>query len=297
MKTDNKDKFLILGTDNFIDEQLKNILEPLKDKDVDRRLFFGDEFNQEDFLGFINTLPLFCDIKISIIKNASKIKNFSTLLKYIKNSESIIAVCDNKADFLSKDNDTGFFKILSEGKKTASVIYSEIRDIFKELDIVLSTESCREIYEMCLSNMKIVRNEFEKLALYYKYKKPENEIELIEKISFLGSKSLFSFIDSFFNLNRKKCLEILCTYIFNNENLSPLFYMISKRLSLIIYYKINKSLVSEREFVLRKISEESKKWNLADLNRLLDKIVEIDYGSKTGKADIKNGMVQLIDMI
>lgn len=293
-----KDKFLILGQDSFIDEHLKKIDKSHEGKDVDRRVFFGDEFDSENFLDFICTAPLFSDIKFSIIKNASKIKTFPSLLNYIKNADSFIAVCDNDGNFLSKQTNGDFFQVLSEGKKSVSSFYSEIREHFKPFGIVLSTESCKDIYELCLNDMKIVKNECEKLSLYYKYKKPENEMEIIDKLSFSGSESVFNFIDSLFNKNKKKCFEMLSLYMSNNENLNSIFYMLSKRLSQMILYKINRSLLSgEKEFIVRKIADGAGRFKLEDLSRIMDKVIEIDYGSKTGRGEIKDGIFQIINSI
>ncbi|UOD34627.1 hypothetical protein DSN97_10840 [Deferribacteraceae bacterium V6Fe1] len=291
------DKILIIGSDSFHNEQVEKELERFADLEVDKKVYYGDEFDYEDFVFFISSLPLFSDLKIAIVKKTEKLKRTEEILSAVSKSESVIIFLSAEekvtADFKKCEN----IKILSEPKKNKYSDLNLIADMFSEMGIKLSKLAAEEIYEMCGKDFGIVKNELEKLKIYYAYKKPESENEILEKISYAKSESLFDFIDSYFEKNKQKCMKILEGMAKNNENLAPLFYMLSKRLMQIVVYKINPSLVNERQFIMEKIKKNAAVWSMFELSKCSDIFVKIDYGSKVGKADIDNDIITLLGLI
>lgn len=290
-------KILIVGSDSFIDEQIDKVLGSLKDLEVDKKTYYADEFDREDFVFFISSLPLFSDMKMAIIKKGEKLKNFDEIKQSIIKSESMVIVTANDLNFLSKAGKDENFEVISEPKKDKFSDLSHIVDIFKKLGVKLSKVAAEEIYEMCGKDFGIIKNEFDKLSVYYAYKSPESENEIIEKISFSKSENVFLFIDSFFDKNRKKCAEIISNMIVNNESVTPAFYMISKRLLQIVGYKINPSLVNERQFIMNKIKKNASEWSMEELSRCSESLLSLDYGSKTGNANIEEEIIMLLNTI
>ncbi|MBZ4672478.1 MAG: polymerase delta [Deferribacteraceae bacterium] len=291
------DKILIIGSDSFHDEQVEKVFERFADLEIDKKVYYGDEFDYEDFVFFISSLPLFSDLKVALVKKTEKLKKVEDILSTVSKSESVIIFLSGEekaaADFKKCEN----IKIINEPKKNKYSDLNLISDMFSEIGIKLSKLAAEEIYEMCGKDFGIVKNEVEKLKIYYAYKKPEGENEILEKISYAKSENVFDFIDSFFDKNKHKCMKILEGMTKNNENLAPLFYMLSKRLMQIAVYKINPALINERQFIMEKIKKNAANWSILELSKCSDLFVKIDYGSKVGMADIDNDIITLLGLI
>jgi len=291
------DKILIIGSDSFHDEQVEKVLKRYADLEIDKKVYYGDEFDYEDFVFFISSLPLFSDLKVAIVKKTEKLKRTEDILSAVSKSESVIIFLSVEEKVISDFKKYENIKVINEPKKNKYSDLNLIADLFSEIGIKLSKLSAEEIYEMCGKDLGIVKNELEKLKIYYAYQKPESENEILEKISYAKSENIFDFIDGFFEKNKQKCMKILEGMTKNNENLAPLFYMLSKRLMQVAIYKINPSLINERQFIMEKIKKNATMWSMFELSKCSDIFVKIDYGSKIGKADIDNDIITLLGLI
>ena len=135
------DKYFITGSSYFIEKNIK--LYTPKDDDLDLEVFFGDEINREEFLGYINSVDLFGNTKAAVLRNTNKIKDIESLvLSMAKSQECVLlvtAISGEKVDQnlvkLFKSN--GFNVLVEEQKKTKATIDDVIR-IFKEKNILFS---------------------------------------------------------------------------------------------------------------------------------------------------------------
>jgi DNA polymerase-3 subunit delta len=295
LKTDKKIAFI--GSDSFIDKYISDTLAEYKEYDLDKRTFFADEIDLDDFVNFISTFPLFSDFKLSIVKRAEKFKKLEDLLDLIARSESFIILASNDEKLIKILKKKKEFEIIQEPKKDKYSILNEIISYFKDLEIGLSKSTAEDIYEMCGKDMKVVLNELEKLKIYYKYKKPQTESEILEKIHYNKPENAFAFIDSYFDKNKQKASSILYKMIDNNENLNSLFYLLVKRLQLVSAYKIDPSLINERGFIMEKIKKNANNWSIQELSKYSDLIFQIDSGLKLGKIDIRNGLILSLKLL
>ena len=295
LKTDKKIAFI--GSDSFIDKYISDTLAEYKEYDLDKRTFFADEIDLDDFVNFISTFPLFSDFKLSIVKRAEKFKKLEDLLDLIARSESFIILASNDEKLIKILKKKKEFEIIQEPKKDKYSILNEIISYFKDLEIGLSKSTAEYIYEMCGKDMKVVLNELEKLKIYYKYKKPQTESEILEKIHYNKPENAFAFIDSYFDKNKQKASSILYKMIDNNENLNSLFYLLVKRLQLVSAYKIDPSLINERGFIMEKIKKNANNWSIQELSKYSDLIFQIDSGLKLGKIDIRNGLILSLKLL
>ena len=295
LKTDKKIAFI--GSDSFIDKYISDTLAEYKECDLDKRTFFADEIDLDDFVNFISTFPLFSDFKLSIVKRAEKFKKLEDLLDLIARSESFIILASNDEKLIKILKKKKEFEIIQEPKKDKYSILNEIISYFKDLEIGLSKSTAEDIYEMCGKDMKVVLNELEKLKIYYKYKKPQTESEILEKIHYNKPENAFAFIDSYFDKNKQKASSILYKMIDNNENLNSLFYLLVKRLQLVSAYKIDPSLINERGFIMEKIKKNANNWSIQELSKYSDLIFQIDSGLKLGKIDIRNGLILSLKLL
>lgn len=291
------DKILIIGSDSFQNEQVENALQRYDDLEIDKKVYYGDEFDYEDFVFFISSLPLFSDLKVAIVKKTEKLNRMEEILGAVSKSESSIIFLSSEEKVVAYFKEFEKIKVINEPKKNKYSDFNLIAELFSEIGLNISKLLAEEIYEMCGKDLGIVKKEFEKLKIFYAYRKPESENEILEKISYAKSESIFDFIEGFFEKNRQKCMKILEGMTKNNENLSQLFYMLSKRLMQIAMYKVNPSLINERQFIMEKIKKNAAMWSIVELSRCSDIFVKIDYGSKVGKSDIDSDIITLLGMI
>lgn len=291
------DKILIIGSDSFQNEQIENALQKYADLQIDKKVYYGDEFDYEDFVFFISSLPLFSDLKVAIVKKTEKLNRIEEILSAVLKSESSVIFLSNEEKVVADFNKFEKINVINEPKKNKYSDFNLIIELFSEIGLKISKLIAEEIYEMCGRDLGIVKKEFEKLKIFYAYRKPESENEILEKISYAKSENIFDFIEGFFEKNKQKCMRILEAMAKNNENLSQLFYMLSKRLMQITMYKINPSLINERQFIMEKIKKNAASWSLVELSRCSDIFVKIDYGSKVGKSDIDSDIVSLLSII
>lgn len=295
LKTDKK--IALIGSDSFIEKGIEEILKGYTDFEIDKRTFFGDEIDVEDLVNFISTFPLFSDFKLSIIKRAESFKKLESILDVITKSESFVLLTSNDEKLIKILKDKNKFEIIQEPKKDKYSIFNEIISHFDALGVKISKMTAEDIYEMCGKDMQVVLNELEKLKIYYNYKKPTSESEILEKIHYSKPENVFAYIDSYFDKNKTKASNILYQMIDNNENLNSYFYLFVRRLQLVSAYKINPSLINERGFIMEKVRKNAAVWSLNELSKCSDLVFEIDSGLKLGKIDVKDGLILSIKLL
>lgn len=291
----NNKKYAIVGSKNFQEEKVSEITDSLDEPE--ESIFYADELNTEEFFTVIFTMPLFSSEKLVIIKNAEKYKDIAWLMEKSTKSESVIVFLFeyiNKKELKEAEEN---FTLIQEAKKNKTGIINEITAMFNEKSFRLSKQIAEEIYILCNNDISIVKNELEKVEIYFNYEKPENETEILNIISSSRNESIFKFIDHFCNKNYESTMASLYRLIDAGENLDILYSMLFKRIQKIYLYKINPSLINEHTFVINKIKTNKKLWSNKELAEVIALFNEIDYKSKTGFKDDTKGLINLINLI
>ncbi|KAA0259247.1 hypothetical protein FHQ18_02000 [Deferribacter autotrophicus] len=287
-----KKKLIIIGSPQFIENKLKEIIKENDNTDV--RKYSDENFNLEEISDYLFTYPLFGEDKHLIIKNAHKIKEIS------KNSELFKSPCEAHIIFLAEENKEllkafeNSFEIVKEKKHSYKDDVSEIISKFQERNLPISFNEAKEIYELCQRNMEIVNQELEKISLYFHNKKPESFEEILNIISSSNVNNVFAFIESFYNKDWKKALAKLNLMIENHENLQMAFYMLTKRGIETLHYLISPDLISGQTYKIAQIKSASEKWSKKELFSLIEKFYQIDKKLKTSQAKIEYELTSLI---
>lgn len=292
------DKYIISGSKHFIDKKSNEICGKYSDPETNH--YFGDEFSSEKFFSFIFTPSIFFDSKLAIISNSEKIKDISMIIE-----ESIRSI-ETSIIFLVQDFDIKKFKlpkdikinIISEGKVSKYDAIKEIQAMFGKKGFKINNTSADEIYEMCFKDINIIKNELEKIDIYfYGQDKPDSDTKILEIISFSRNDSIFSFIDFFAARKKRECLKSLQNIINSGENSNILFHMLSKRIQQIFLYQISSSLVKGHPFVVDKVKKNTAIWSKKEVYNLIAQLADIDFGVKTGRADITQSLFNLISLL
>lgn len=296
------DKYFITGSSYFIEKNIK--LHTPKDDDLELEIFFGDELNKEEFLGYINSVDLFGNTKAAILRNTNKIKDIESLvISMAKSQECVLlvtAVINEKVDQnLIKLFQSNGFNVLVEEQKKIKATIDDVTRIFKEKNILLNYNQAELILNKCLNNLSMVENEAEKMELYILSKNEKVPVNiLLEQISGEKEESIYALTDSFGMRDVSNTLKLYSTMDKDSDSNFRIFFALTKRIYDIYLLFIDESFLKRmRDFQLVKIKDQQKKWKKIELVEMLDNISELDKNVKTGIISIDNAVLSLIMLI
>ncbi|MGA1863347.1 hypothetical protein OWM07_10745 [Deferribacter thermophilus] len=287
-----KKKILIIGSSNFIEEKLNELVP--KDDHFEIKRFNEENFSLEEAVEFIFTYSLFYQDKYLIVKNIDKISDISkNAHHFVESGEShIIFTAENlkNVDKLIIDN----FENVKEQKLSYKDQVVQIMEIFNSKGVKLEFNEAREIYELCGRNIELIKQEAEKISIYFHNREIESFDEIIKLISFTNVGTIFKFIESFFLKDKKSVLKYINDMVMANENFNMIFYIFSKRAIEIFYYKVNPDLVSGHAYKISQIKAAANKWKLEELSKLIEKLYNIDKRLKTSAVSLENELISFV---
>ena len=292
------DKYIISGSDFFIEKNIKKIVEGCKDPEL--LVVYGDEFSKDAFFTFIYSISLFSEVKIVIVKNSDKIKDIKTILDNAlkaQNAIQIFAFGEVKDQLIQNYSKKYKLNVIQEAKKSRGQYINEIIKMYAEKDFEVDYEYAREIYDCCDKNLNNVINELEKISLYFLYEPNKKNIDISSFFTGEKDNMFFRFIDSYCGRQKKESMTVLHNIVHKRENIRGLFYLFFRRIKQIYLYKISPTLVSAHSFVLNKIKKESNLWSNKELDDIIECFSSIDYLAKTSSYDLTSGLYKLLSFI
>lgn len=293
-----KNRILIAGSQHFIEMKLSEII---KDKDNDAvRFFYGDEFDKEDFFEYISSIPIFSEQNIAVVKHAEEIKEkvkteLLGSLKDIKDNQVVMTFCDDKPKEESYKKYKELFEIILEVKKSFSA--QSVQESFKEIGILISMDTAKFIYEMCNKDMMILKNEIDKIKVFYNYEKPKSDEDILSLVSFSRSESIKQFIKSFFSKDLSKTLAVFKVILDDGESIERIFYELTRHVVTLSFYTVSPSLVTEYTYTIHNYKDYLEKWSKEEIHKLVETITEVDYFIKTGRETYLSGLYRIIYML
>lgn len=303
MSSDKPLKIFLAGNDFFIAKELDKLKE--KFEDYDDFSAYGDELSVEEFYSFINSASMFSDGKYAVIHSFDKIKDQEAVYKACQGcSESNIILTqiltpekkDAGKKLLASLDENGF-KTIIEQKPNRSELISMMRKNFSDKGLSINQRFAEEIYEIFGGNMTLVNAEIDKLSLFFHYKKPKNEEEIMAQIAAEKQENIFNFIDSFSNRRKNTCLTIYNSFIKHMENFGMLYILLFKRMKTVYLYKAYPNKVREAVWMMEKIKTSASKWKLSEMSDLIGEFADCDYKIKTGQLRIENSILKLIEKL
>lgn len=296
------DKFYFTGSSYFIDKKIKEYTP--EGEDIEIEIFFGDEINKEEFLNYINTMDIFGNTKVALIRNVNKIKELEQLVTFMGKSQECIllasSIANNKIDQnIIKLFQHNGFKILAEENKKTSASIDDVMRIFKEKNIILNYNQAELLLNKCLNNLNMVENEADKMQIYILSRKEKVPVSmLLEQISGEKEESIYALSDAFGMRNLEGALRIYSTMDKNVDNNFKLFFTLTRRIYNLYLLLFDDTFMKKMQsFQITKIKEQRKKWKEIELVKILDKISEIDKDVKTGLIDINNALLALLMLV
>ncbi len=297
------DKYFITGSSYFIDKNIKNLI--TEDENADIEIFFGDELNKGEFLGYINSISFTGSPKVAVLRNFNKIKDKGKDLEHFVESISKCSECillisaeikDKEEKFYSTLFQNNNFKVLKEEIKKQRATIDDVIRIFKEKNIMLNYSQAELFLNKCLNNLSMVSNEAEKMELYILSQKEKVPISLLlEQLSGEKEETIYALTDSFGMRDVKNTLKIYSTMDNSSDKNFQIFFALSRRIYNIYLLFIDGSMLKRiPDFQLIRIKEQQTKWTLIEIIKIIDKLSELDKNIKTGAISINNAVLSLI---
>jgi DNA polymerase-3 subunit delta len=252
-----------------------------------------EEKNYKDFIENFQSLAMFKEKKLIVLKNASKNfdfkESFRKEIKKFANSKEIILfyeeedLKDNFFEKIKKNSKWQNFQIL-EGEKLKLWVKKEIKRFGAEIE----ENALKRLIEFVDSDLWRMENEIKKLVSFSQEKKIKlKDIETL--VSPEIETDIFKTIDAIGQKNKVLALKLVHKHLEKGDSPLYLLSMINYQLKNIILVK---DLIERRRplieaglypFLLQKTIYQARKFSFQEIKKIYQKIFEMDLKIKSGQ--------------
>ncbi|MFH1510017.1 MAG: DNA polymerase III subunit delta [Candidatus Nealsonbacteria bacterium] len=295
--------FLLYGPDNYSSrEKVREMVEHYKEihksgldfKYLDgKNLDFSELLNEDQQSSIFNEKKLIVvtnvvsnkEFKEKFIKGYKKLIDSSNIIVFLE--EDKIATNDSILKILKKHAKCQEFPILS-GEKMKRWVKNELSKFKGDI----STNALDKLLEYCEGNLWSLSNEIKKLGAFKIGKTIEiNDVELLVKPKI--ETDIFKTIDAIASKDRKSALLLLHKHLDKGDSPLYLLSMINFQFRNLLlvkdlmekgksYYDIPK-LTKLHSFVVKKSYQSAQRFQYQELQKIYQKIFQVDLSIKTGK--------------
>ncbi len=263
------------------------------------RYFDGGNLSFQDFRNEIETLSIFREKKLTILKDVFSDKVFQEEFlkegKRLANSENIILIYEKK----EVDSRSSFFKFLKKNSKFQEFVPLEGQQLknwaikeFKKYQTQIEPRALDILISFSGNNLWQMSNEIKKLVNY-----KNREIIKAEDVELLVrpriEADIFKTIDFIALKNKKKALELLHKHLEKGDAPLYLLTMINFQLRNLLTLKSGARLRAH-PYVIKKTAQQVRNFSLAELKKIYQKIFQADLNIKTGKISPETALDLLI---
>lgn len=287
------EKYFITGSPYFVEKKVEAVTVQYEEANIET--FFADELNKQEFMEYINSVDLFGNVKIAVLRNTEKLKDIKSFIESVSRcTETILIFTAVIKDRPYKDLVNNFkgscFKVFEEESKKASKF--DVINVFKNKGIVLNAYQADTVLEKCLYNLNMVENEADKIYIYSDaVKRTLSPNEIMEHISGSREESIYNLTDAYGMRNTAKAVQIYKSIPSNDDNDFKIFFSLIKRVSYLYLAFIDKSFVKVYDSQQKKIFEQKAKWKKSELVWVIDFLSDLDKDIKTGLRTINNAVL------
>jgi len=313
---------LIHGDDEFSSKELLSKLTGEKsDVESDINLVYSTNVTESTFTELVNTMSLFGDTR--------KLVFFDLISKIIssKNEQwnSFNEICINKPAM----NELVFFETKEINLKSTKIKkFLEIAEIHlfnlptgrgswekirtwiisrqANHQLELSSDAINKLIDLIGNNYRYLDNELFKLSNYKPNTKiEESDVEIM--VSGIKETSIFELIDSVLEKNLLKSDQLINEFMNKGQNFFSIEQMLSRQLRLIIMtqdllgVKNNKDIQNKIQvksnFAFNKILIQAEKFSSVRMKEMLQNLLNLDLGIKSGSKTEKEVMKQLVHLL
>ncbi len=300
--------YLFYGENQFLLEKTINKIKkiiPDDVRDLNQQIFYGDEI-KSDFARIIDaarSIPFICKQRLIIVRRADSLSPSAQqgLASYIDNpsSSTCIIFVALKPDFRKK-----LYSAIKN--KGMAVNFKEIYDnqipawikkTARKTGFDITDNACIFLHQIAGNNLSEVANELDKLFIRYGNNTTIGIKEVQEVVASSRNYTIFELIDEVSSKHVNRAMTILDRFLQQEgiEGSLQVLGMLIRQIKLIGWAK---SLMSEglpadskhlkvHPFVVKKIIQQSKKWQAEEIEQALTFLYLADKAIKSGsKGDI-----------
>jgi len=303
----------LYGQDTYrLQQKLREIVEHYKKvhrSGVNLKFFEQKNLNYQDFQEQFRQSPMFKEKKLVILKNIFPNQEFTT--SFLKNSKKFTSSTDVIVfyqagpvpsgrplfKFLVKNAKSQEFELL-EGQRLKNWIKKELEKLSAKAD----PQAIEKLINFVGSDLWQFSNEIKKLNNFKKGKKIElRDVELLVKPKI--ETDIFKTIDAISLKNKKLAINLIHEHLEKGDNPLYLLSMINFQFRNIFEVK---DLMEKKKplafshlhpYLIKKSSQQARKFTLPELKKIYRKLFEVDYKIKTGKIEPQLGLDLLITEI
>jgi DNA polymerase-3 subunit delta len=308
---------LLYGSDTYRSrEKLKEIIERYKKihkSGLSLKFLDLREKNFDDFKNEFQSVSMFKEKKLVVLKNASSNKEFrEQFLKRIKDfssSQEIILFLEEG----EISNENGFFKEIKKVAKFQEFkpfddlrLRFWIKEKVREQNSKIEEKAVTKLIEFVGNNLWQMENEIKKLVAF----KKNGEINQRDVENLVAPNlevNIFKTIDFIAKKDKRNALKSLKSHLEKGEKLSYVFSMIKfefRNLLMIkdlIERKVSIFNIQKQTnlhpFVIEKCLPLARKFQLEELKKIYQKIFELDLAIKSGKIEPETALTFFISQI
>ena len=287
---------LIVGEESLINLEIDKILK--KEKNYSQ-IKYDSLTPCDKIIEELNTIDMFYDKKIVIVKDFLNIKEQDILQKYIEKSK------DNNILILTTSSLDERRKIVKTLKEKAKIIDTKntnidtfIKESFKDYEIDYQTINMLKEYTN--NNYQKIENEINKLKMLKIDEKKITKEDIKEVTLKDFDTNIFDFLKAINNKNKKEALNIYYKLSQNKEDEIKIIGALANNYRLLYKIKVLSNTTLDNDIMtkcniknpyrLKILKQESYNYSNEYLLNMLKKLSELDIKIKSGQTDKKLGI-------
>lgn len=287
---------LIVGEESLINLEIDKILKLEKNYS---QIKYDSLTPCDKIIEELNTIDMFYDKKIVIVKDFLNIKEQDILQKYIEKSK------DNNILILTTSSLDERRKIVKTLKEKAKIIDTKntnidtfIKESFKDYEI--DYQIINMLKEYTNNNYQKIENEINKLKMLKLDEKKITKEDIKEVTLKDFDTNIFDFLKAINNKNKKEALNIYYKLSQNKEDEIKIIGTLANNYRLIYKIKVLSNTTLDNDIMtkcniknpyrLKILKQESYNYSEKYLLNMLKKLSELDIKIKSGQTDKKLGM-------
>lgn len=311
-----KPVYLIFGRERLLLEEavtrLKRRVAEQGDLDFNYDVFRGDADSPETVAAAAQTLPFMSEKRLVVVRDVHLMNADAqrTIAEYVSNPspETCLVLVAEK---IAKNS--ALYKAVERAKGTVheyeaprkSEYPAWIRKHLAERGMNVTAAAAGRIFEVIGEDLGRLTNEIEKICLYHLGKDSLDTDDVDEVLSATTQASIFELTDSLGHRDSRKALRTLENLVGRNEPISAIYHMIVKHMRMLLGTKalVERGVVQTgaiaRElktipFVAGKYREQSRNFTTAQLRAHVRYLVDVDFGVKSGRAELRTALEQFV---
>jgi DNA polymerase-3 subunit delta len=290
------DLFLIEEACRLIEQACKNQM-----GDLNRAVFTDENFSMNELISVCNQIPMFADKRFVLVKNITKISDseLKRLIEYSKNpSDSCVLVLCEMPE-LSVFDKVNFEKVICNKLtdfELKEIIVKELKQYEKEI----TPEAVNLLINFCLKDLMLIKNEIKKLGFFKLGQALIDENIIKKSVHQNETFSIFEISDALTHMQGDRAIFLLKKML-ETKDFPFVLGLISSHFRRLLYSAMSEGTNAEiakkmgvKEYAIIKARQLAKNFKLAQLVKINELILDVDYQIKNGQMASMNAMYFLV---